>query len=53
MFASIGKEGKNGRFYWPMAHQAVMAERIANFKGHSPQERSSLKKRLLHKWMGK
>jgi hypothetical protein len=45
--------GKDGRSYWSVACQVLLVERISNYKGRSPQERSSLKKRLLHKWMGK
>jgi hypothetical protein len=45
--------GKDGRSYWAVARQVVMAKRIADRQGRSPQERSSLKQRLLHKWMGK
>ncbi|MGZ3238698.1 MAG: hypothetical protein ACXU8A_15140 [Burkholderiaceae bacterium] len=44
---------KDGRSYWPVANQTAVAERIANRKGRNPQERASLKKRLLRKWMGK
>ncbi len=50
---SVWSMGKDGRSYWPVACQALAAERISNYKGRSPQERSSLKKRLLHKWMRK
>jgi hypothetical protein len=51
--SNVWSMGKDGRSYWAVARQAVMAKRIADRKGRSPQERSSLKKRLLHKWMGK
>jgi hypothetical protein len=58
--ASTGKpgqqrlvEGKDGRSYWPIKRQAATADRIANHKGRNPQERASLKKRLLRKWMSK
>jgi hypothetical protein len=51
--SNIGSMGKDGRHYWPVDRQVLIAEQIANSKGRSPQERSSLKKRLLHKWMGK
>ncbi|MDU1209498.1 MAG: hypothetical protein E6984_28155 [Klebsiella michiganensis] len=33
--------------YWPVKRQAATADRIANHKGRNPQERASLKKRLL------
>ncbi|MDU2481530.1 MAG: hypothetical protein E7D34_27550 [Klebsiella sp.] len=39
--------------YWPVKRQAATADRIANHKGRNPQERASLKKRLLRKWMSK
>jgi hypothetical protein len=45
--------GKDGRSYWSVARQMVMAERIANRKGRNPQERAALRKRLLRKWMSK
>ena len=48
--SNVWSMGKDGRSYWPLARQVAMAEWIANHKGRSPQERSSLKKRLLHKW---
>ncbi len=51
--SNVWSMGKDGRSYWPVARQVAVAERFANRKGRSPQERSSLKKRLLHKWMGK
>ncbi len=51
--SSVWSMGKDGRSYWPIARQVAMAERIANRQGRSPQERSSLKKRLLRKWMSK
>jgi len=37
----------------PVKRQAATADRIANHKGRNPQERASLKKRLLRKWMSK
>lgn len=51
--SNVWSMGKDGHSYRSAAHQNVMAERIANHKGGSPQERASLKKRLLHKWMSK
>ncbi|WP_135724163.1 hypothetical protein [Klebsiella pneumoniae] len=38
---------QDGRSYWPVKRQAATADRIANHKGRNPQERASLKKRLL------
>lgn len=46
-------DGQDGRSYWPVKRQAATADRIANHKGRNPQERASLKKRLLRKWMSK
>ena len=51
--SNVWSMGKDGHSYWPIADQVVMAEQIANRQGCNPQERASLKKRLLHKWMGK
>jgi hypothetical protein len=38
---------------WPIKRQVATADRIANHKGRYPQERASLKKRLLRKRMSK
>jgi hypothetical protein len=51
--SNVWSMGKDGRSYWPIARQVSMAKKIAERQGCNPQERSSLKKRLLHKWMGK
>ena len=51
--SDVWSMGKDGRSYWPVVRQVTAAKQIADHKGRSPQERSSLKKRLLHKWMGK
>lgn len=51
--SSVWSMGKDGHSYWPIAHQVVMAERIANRQGRNPQERTALKKRLLRRWMSK
>ncbi|MEM8142039.1 hypothetical protein Q4R50_19620, partial [Morganella morganii] len=51
--SNVWSMGKDGRSYWPIKHQIATAERIANRKGRNPQERASLKKRLLRKWMSK
>lgn len=45
--------GKDGKYYFPLVEQLKLSEKIANRRGNSPQERLSLKKRLVHKWMGK
>ncbi len=51
--SSTWSMGKDGRSYWPVSKQRKSAERIAGRKGHNPQEKAAIKKRLLHKWMGK
>jgi hypothetical protein len=38
---------------WPIKRQVATADRIANHKGHNPQERAFLKKCLPRKWMSK
>lgn len=50
---NVWSMGKDGRSYWPLDCQIHLAERLSNHKGNSPRERLSLKKRILHKWMGK
>lgn len=45
--------GKDGKQFFSLGRQLVVAERIANQKGRNLPERTSLKKRLLHKWMSK
>jgi len=51
--SNVWAMGKDGHFYCPTALQVLMAEQIATRQGRNPQERSSLKKRLMRKWMGK
>lgn len=51
--SNIWSMGKDGRSYWAVKRQVVTADRIADHKGRNPQERDSLKKRLLRKWMRK
>ena len=51
--SNVWSMGKDGHSYWPVKRQSAMADRIANHKGRDPQERASLKKRLLRKWMSK
>ncbi len=45
--------GKDGHRYWARAQQSADAGFWADRIGNNPQERAALKKRLLHKWMGK
>lgn len=51
--SSVWSMGKDGRSFWPVGRQAAAADRIATHKGRNPQERTSLKHRLLRKWMAK
>lgn len=51
--SSVWSMGKDGCSCWPVERQAATADRIANRKGRNPQERASLKQRLLRKWMAK
>ena len=51
--SNVWSMGKDGRSYWSFERQAETADRIANHKGCNPQERASLKQRLIHKWMTK
>ena len=44
---------KDGHSCHRLKEQAFWAELIAEREGRTPEERASLKKRLLHKWMGK
>jgi hypothetical protein len=45
--------GKDGKQYFPRQNQIHVAKKIANRHGQNPQERSALRQRLLHQWMGK
>ena len=45
--------GKDGKQYWPIHEQAIVAEQTAQYKGRTIKERSTLKHRQLHKAMGK
>jgi hypothetical protein len=51
--SSIWSMGKDGRSYWSVTRQKIMANRIASKQGRTPREQASLKNRLLRKWMGK
>jgi hypothetical protein len=50
---NVWSMGKDGHAYRPANDQAAMADRIANHKGRTPQERASLKQRMLRKLMSK
>lgn len=51
--SNVWNMGKDGKHYFPKHRQIALAKEMANRKGCNPQERTVLKKRLLHKWMGK
>ena len=51
--SNVWSMGKDGRQYWPISNQIVIAEEIAQRKGRNLKERLSLKMRELHKSMGK
>jgi hypothetical protein len=44
---------KDGKHHFAKHRRTYLATKFVNEKGHSPQERKALKKRLLHKWIGK
>lgn len=45
--------GKDGKQYWPLKSQAIIADNTAQNKGRSQKEKLSIKQRELHKSMGK
>jgi len=45
--------GKDGKRYFSLNRQTRTAKEIANRYGQNPKERSAIKKRILHQWMGK
>ncbi len=51
--SSIWDMGKDGKQYWPIHKQTIIAELTAQRKGHTIQERASIKLRQLHKSMSK
>ena len=51
--SNVWSMAKDGRSYWPLKRQASSAERIADDRGQNRTERTSLKQRLIHKWMAK
>lgn len=51
--SNVWSMGKDGHSYKPLGSQVAKAERIAKKIGRNPQERTSLKRRLLRKWMSK
>ena|SRR5579871_2435610 len=44
---------KDGRVYWPLEERIEIAETHAAHRTHTPQERASLKQRILHRWIAK
>ncbi|HBI22204.1 MAG TPA: hypothetical protein DDY37_06445 [Legionella sp.] len=51
--SNVWSMGKDGRQYWSIKRQAVIAEQTAQKKGCTTKERASIKQRELHKSMGK
>jgi hypothetical protein len=51
--SNVWSMAKDGRTYWPLKRQASSAERIADDRGQNRRERTSLKQRLIRKWMTK
>ncbi len=51
--SNVWDMGKDGRQYWPIKSQVIIAEQTAQKKGHTIKERASIKQRELHKSMGK
>ena len=51
--SNIWHMGKDGKQYWPLKNQALIAERTAQNKGQTLKEKLSIKQRQLHKSMGK
>lgn len=45
--------GKDGKQYWPIHRQIIIAESEAQLKGRTAEERLSLKQRQIHKSMSK
>ncbi len=45
--------GKDGKQYWPLKKQAIIAEKTAQNKGRTPKEKLAIKQRELLKSMGK
>ena len=45
--------GKDGRRYWSIQSRKAWAATKAERDGDTPNEQEALKKRMLHKWMGK
>lgn len=51
--SNVWAMGKDGRHYCSIANREALAAMKAERDGKTPKEQASLKKRLLHKWMGK
>lgn len=51
--SNVWNMGKDGKQYWPIHRQVIMAEISAQKKGGTAKERLSLKYRQMHKSMGK
>ncbi len=51
--SNVWDMGKDGKQYWPIHKQSIIAEISAQKKGRTATECLSLKKRQMHKSMGK
>jgi hypothetical protein len=45
--------GKDGKHYFSHQEQKDHAELISSIRSKNPQEKSSLKKRIIYQWIGK
>lgn len=51
--SNVWDMGKDGKQYWPIHRQVIVAEISAQKKGRTTKECLSLKQRQMHKSMGK
>lgn len=51
--SNIWQMGKDGKQYWSLKSQTIIAERVSQNKGRTLKEKLSIKQRELHKSMGK
>ena len=51
--SDIWSMAKDGRRFWPLAHQADMAAWRSRVKACTPEEQKALEQRLMRRWMAK
>lgn len=51
--SNVWSMGKDGKCYFPYQEQKDRAEVISSIRSKNNREKSSLKKRIVHQWMGK